>query len=109
MGLKFRAESEVSSRVEQQGAPFLSRAHPYNDNRGRWGHWEKPRDETENNGGKKIGGTLKFTRVASSPFAIPPAPASSLEILCNGAGSSLFSKPWHFSFRRPIAHYYGTW
>lgn len=42
---------------------------------------------------KKGGETLKFTRVASSPFATPPVLASSLEILCNGTGSSLFSKP----------------
>ena len=72
MGLKFRAESErneMSSRMEQQNTPSLSRAYSYNDNHSRWGHWRKPWDE--DNDEKRLAKTLKFTRVASSLFAVP--------------------------------------
>lgn len=103
MGLKFSAESErgeVSSRVEQQDAPSLSLSLA----RILTMTIMADEDTEETTGRKRTTAkkswreTLKFTRVASSPLAIPSALARSLEILCNGAGSSLFSKPRRLFF-----------
>jgi len=77
MGLKFRAESEkseVSSRVEQQNAPFLSLAHILTMTITVDEATEKTTGQNRGQRRKKVGETLKFARVASSPFAIPPGP-----------------------------------